>query len=265
MGLQAADAEVFSVLGPVDAVVRVGPHGPRLPPLHHGPVHEEPVGEPRDEMDGPLHVGVVDVLPLAGFSPGHEGQENPDGPVEGDAGEVGDDVERDRRGAVFRPDEAQDTGQRNVVDVVTREQAVRTVLPVARKRAVHDARVDFAHRPVIDAETLHDAGPVALDDHVGLLRHPVEDPPALLGPEIQADALLVAVEREVGRLPLLVLSARRVPHVLHREGLGRFHLDDLGAEIGQDHGAERSRDIIRQIENLDAFECQHDLPPFIGL
>jgi len=84
----------------------------------------------------------------------------------------------------------------------------------------------------------------------------------LVGPEIEADALLVAVEREVGRLPLLVLTARRIPHVRHRKGLGRFHLDDLGAEIGQDHGAERTGDIIRQVENLDAFECQHSLPPF---
>jgi len=111
MRLQAADAEVLAVLRPVDTVVRVSPHGPRLAAPHHGPVHEKPVGEPRDEMDRPLHVGVVDVLALARFSPGHEGQENPDGPVEGDAGEVGDDVERDRRGAVLGPDEAQDTGQ----------------------------------------------------------------------------------------------------------------------------------------------------------
>jgi hypothetical protein len=35
------------------------------------------------------------------------------------------------------------------------------------------------------------------------------------------------------------------------KSLGRFHLDDLGTEIGQDHGAQRARNIIGQIENLD--------------
>ena len=65
------------------------------------------------EMDGPLHVGVIDVLALAGFTPRHEGQEDPDGPIEGNAGKVYD-IERDRPGTLFRADEAQNPCQRDV-------------------------------------------------------------------------------------------------------------------------------------------------------
>jgi len=264
MGLEAADAEVFPVPGPVDAVVRIAPHGPGLPALHDRTVHEEPVGEPGDQMNGPLHVGVIDILPLAGLPPGHEGQENPDGPVEGDTGEVGDDVERNGGRTVLRTNEAQNPRQGDIVDVMAREKAVGSVLPVSGKGAVDDPRVDPADRPVVDPEPLHDAGPVALDDHIGALRHPVKDPPPLVGPEIQADAPLVAVEREKGGLPFPVLSARRVPHVCHREGLRRFHLDDVGTEVGQDHGTQRTGDVIRQIEDLDSIQRHHrSLPPFV--
>ncbi len=36
----------------------------------------------------------------------------------------------------------------------------------------------------------------------------------------------------------------------------RLDLDDLGAEIGQDHAAARSRLKARELEDADAVECE---------
>ena len=49
-------------------------------------------------MDGPLHVGVIDVPALAGFTPRHEGQEDPD---RADAGKVVMIFSGDGRGTLF--------------------------------------------------------------------------------------------------------------------------------------------------------------------
>ena len=60
--------------------------------------------------------------------------------------------------------------ERLVVHVVTGQRGERTGLAVAAHRAVDDRRVDGLHVLVADAETVGDAGPPPLAEHVGARR-----------------------------------------------------------------------------------------------
>src|SRR5204863_7508246 len=80
---------------------------------------------------------------------------------------------------------------------------------------------------------------------------------AALGAHVEAEALLAAVvHREIDAL---------APH--HRLGFARLlaaqflDLDHLGAEVGQDHAAARTRLISRQFQNPHAFQTSDHLYP----
>src|SRR6266446_1909374 len=73
-------------------------------------------------------------------------------------------------------------------------------------------------------------------------------------PQVERDALLVAVEREEGdrhavrgrvAVAALVAAARRLD------------LDHLGTQVGEDRGAERPRQEAGQVEDADAGERAH--------
>ena len=70
--------------------------------------------------------------------------------------------------------------------------------------------------------------------------------------QIERDAALVAVG-QVPRIGILRLRLRRdlvpmSPGVAGR----RLDLDDVGAEVGQDHGGARTRDEARQVHDLQS-------------
>ena len=83
-------------------------------------------------------------------------------------GGVGDGGAGQRRRAVGpRRAHGQVAADGEVVDVVAGPLRARAVLAVAARRAVDDARIARRHRLVADAEAVDDAGPEALDHHVG--------------------------------------------------------------------------------------------------
>ena len=84
---------------------------------------------------------------------------------------------------VGRREEAAD---REVVEVVPRALRVRTVLAVAARRAVHDRGVHRRDGVVADAERRDDAGPEALDHHVGAAREAQERAASVVGLEVDA-------------------------------------------------------------------------------
>src|SRR6185369_8074265 len=71
------------------------------------------------------------------------------------------------------------------------------VWPEGGDRAVDEARVHALDRVVVDAEPLGHPAPEALDDHVGPRGEPAERVPALRLLDVETDAALVAVDREV--------------------------------------------------------------------
>ena len=139
-------------------------------------------------------------------------------------------------------------------DVVRRPRRPRPGLPEAR-----EARDD--EPPVLATEALGPETPrrerparEVLDQDVDVREQLAEEPSPFVLPDVERDAFLVAIEREerhrhaVRRriaVPSLVAAARRL------------HLDHLGAEVGQDRGAERPGEEARQVEDADAGERAH--------
>ena len=127
----------------------------------------------------------------------------------------------------------------------------------ASERVAADGRVD-ERRPLGDerlateAEPLRAAGQEVLDDDVGAQRESPHDVLAAGIAQVDRDAALAAVHaHEVRRL-----AARegRAPGAGLVALAGPLDLDDLGAEVGQQHRAVRPRQHAGQVEDADAGE-----------
>ena len=116
-------------------------------------------------------------------------------------------------------------------------------------------------QPVVaEPHLVHDPGPEVLQDDVGGLDQCREDPLAALGAQIEAEALLAAVvDREIDALA--AHQGRGFARLLAAQFLD---LDDLGAEVGEDHAAARAGLKPRQFEHPDTVESPaHHHPPFM--
>jgi hypothetical protein len=107
-------------------------------------------------------------------------------------------------------DLVEQAGRGEVIQVVTGEVGPGAGLAVAGDGAVDDARIDRPHRLVADAELVHHAGPEALENHVGIARQAQENLDARRLLQVQAQALLVAIddaeEQAVAAFPVAARS-----------------------------------------------------------
>ena len=132
-----------------------------------------------------------------------------------------------------------------------RAVAIRAVLPEPGHRTQDDVGLQLAQPVVAEAHLFHDAGPEILQHDVGGRHQGGENLLAALGAHVEAQALLAAVvDREIDALA--AHHRLRFARLLAAQFLD---LDDLGAEVGQDHPAARPRLISRQFQNPDAVEC----------
>src|SRR6202042_332454 len=103
--------------------------------------------------------------------------------------------------------DADDSRRRLGDKVEARPISPRTCLPEARDAGVNDPRIDGAHGLVVDAEPLHGAEPIVLDNHVrGLseteeraapgIAFKVENDRALAAVHVQKAEAVVALELE---------------------------------------------------------------------
>ena len=90
-----------------------------------------------------------------------------------------------------------------------------------------------------------------LDDHIGLRQKPMQEVTIGGRPQVSRDTELVAIDGEVVRaLPPVVERRPPAPGVVTLPG--PFDLDDIGAEVSEDHCRERSGEDARQIEYFDS-------------
>ena len=132
-------------------------------------------------------------------------------------------------------------------------------LAEAGDRAGDDPGIDRRKRRVVDLEALRHAGAEVVEHHVGLAHQVVEDRPPRLLLEVDADALLAAVERHEVR-------AHAVARIVGMAGkqfarafalAGRLDLDRSRAQIGECHRPVRTRQHVGQVEDGDAGEGSH--------
>ena len=211
---------------------------------------DEPHGDAAEVDDGVLH-RELHALALAGGLALPERGHHAEGRVHARAG-VADGragLQRRRAGEAGERHGAAG-GLRDHVEALV--LAVRAVAAEALDREVDDPRVDLRQRVVAEAELLHGARRLVLGDDVRVLDHVEEHGLALRILEVQRDAPLVGVERqEVARVHAGLLGAA----VAARLALaGLLHLDDVGAQPGQQLGARGSRLELGQVEHADAVQ-----------
>ena len=204
--------------------------------------------EGRHQRGRPVDHGRVDHLAPARLPGLHQGAHHPEGQVHAAAPEVADEVERRHRGLAPPSDAVQRSGQRDVVQVVARGHRVGAVLAPAGHPAVHQARVAGQAVLGADPQPLGHPGPEPLQQGVGSFdqRQHGLDPLGRL--EVDADRAPASVQ-EVSRRVVGVAAP-------HRRGSIDSH--DVGAHVGQHHGAERPRPDARDLYDPDSRQRSHD-------
>ena len=266
--LDAPDAEIAPVAALIDVVVRRG-----AVQAHHARSRNYAVGEVAGQHRG-HHVGdavghgYVNVLAPARVSARDYGGENRGRGVKSAAREVGDYVVRNDGRAAGRPYDAQRAADGYVVYVVTDQAGVRPVLPVARQRAIDEARVEFAQGFVVAAEPRDDAGPESFDEHVGVGDQFAQDLPRRVVLEIERYAALVAVQRvERGAAPGFALVHLVGSLARHPSAAGFLDADYVRAQVSQNHRAERAGGHPGQVNDFYSLQrgWWHGDAPFLAV
>ncbi len=213
---------------------------------------------------GDLHVQQrqVDVLARAGAVAVRERGQHADGGVQ-----AGEDVgERDahllRPGPLFALGAAGDAHQpAHALDqeVVAGALRVRAGLAEAGDRAVDEAGLHGQQAGVVEPVLLEAADLEVLQHDIGFHREAAHQRLAFGVGDVDRDRALVAVGAEVVRGVARLLAGRvlqpgRAPRARVVAGAGALHLDDVGAEIGQQLSRPRAREHAREVQHLDALQ-----------
>jgi len=127
------------------------------------------------------------------------------------------------------------------------------VLAERRDGGIDDVRLHSLELLVAEPQALHRADAEVLGHHVGVPDQFFEELCALRSFELECDGELVPLSVLGGRHALLDTVARALD--AERDALApavaRLDLDDAGAHVGQQHGAEGHGDDLPQVEYGD--------------
>ena len=128
--------------------------------------------------------------------------------------------------------------------------------------AVKDVLADLPHGVVVDAEASGDAGAEVLDHEVSAGAQFEEELAAALGLQVKGDRPLAAV----GHRERIALAVDLRGHSARIVASARLlDLDDVRAELGENHRAVRARQESRQVEDPEAGEGLHESFPHCGI
>ena len=136
--------------------------------------------------------------------------------------------------------------------VESRSLAVRTFLTKGGQRTGDHRGIHFLEGLVIEPQAIKHRGAEGVEDHVGDLDQSPKHLLALLLPQVDGDALFVAVEIQVvGALAAQEVRPDTAGHIAHARLL---HLDHLGPHVGQGPGGERPGDGLGHLQNTNALK-----------
>src|SRR5215207_1526722 len=141
-------------------------------------------------------------------------------------------------------------------EVLARPVPVRAVRAVPREGAVHEIRLLLGDFFVSEAQALHSAWPVVLDDDVGIADQTPHDLLAPLGAQVHAKAALVASAEEEEHANPFQISLSPRPVALPGS-FGGFDLHDISPEVGQDLDGGGALQEVREAKDL--YPVQHRL------
>ena len=129
--------------------------------------------------------------------------------------------------------------------------AVASVLTEAGDGRHDDSGVDLLAGLIVKAHLFHRARAEVLNDNVGLGNQLAEQLLALVGTEVDGNALLVAVEG--GDIDADAVLVRTETSAVFAD-TDALDLDDLSAHVCQQHAAERSGDESAEVQNPDTLQ-----------
>ncbi len=135
-------------------------------------------------------------------------------------------------------------------DVVAGAVRPRTFAAEGCAIDIDDVGALAAEGLVVDAEAFGDIGAVVDHDHIAGAGEAADDVAAGGMVEVEGDGLLAAIEGLVG----LRLTGQELPRQPPRLAVDRLDLDDLGAEVGEEHAAERPGDDLGEVQDSDPGE-----------
>src|SRR5712692_6742035 len=207
----------------------------------------------------PVHHSSIDELPASGFLTSIQSSEHAERALHPATGVVSQEVLGDRWFPVsYRGDERHGASLRDIVQIMAGQRCIRASLTVAGDRTIDQARVDGLERVIVNAQSFGHARTQFFDQNIGLAYQLVENFSRFRVFQVDADALLVPLER-----------------VIHRHTAGAGHLgagcaslfgtaaggwawlldtDDFGAHVTKNHGTKRPRRKAGEIKNGDSFE-----------
>jgi hypothetical protein len=162
---------------------------------------------------------------------------------------VADVDRRVARRAVDRAEQPGDARGRLHEVVIDGLSGIWPALAVADGGAIDDAGIAAAHGLVVEAEALQALRPHVRDQNIGARGECERRLPALGRFQIERDAALVAVGLQEQRAHPFVPPRANPPHGVAAR---RFDFDDVGAEIAEDLGRERTHHDGRQVEHADS-------------
>ncbi len=175
--------------------------------------------------------------------------------------EPGDEVADRRAGAhglVARlAGDAHEATHRLGDEVEGRAVAIGAADAEAGDVAIDEVGLELFQPRRAEPHLVEDAGAVILDQHIALADQPRQHLAPLGRAQIEGDRPLVAVIG--GEIPAQPVAYGAL--MAHRIALaGRFHLDDVGAHIGEQHRAERAGEDAGEVENANSAQGQDGLP-----
>ncbi len=143
----------------------------------------------------------------------------------------------------------------------TFEPAVRAIGAETLDRSVDRPRVERLHGLPAETQPFHDARAEVLRDDVGVLDQSAGDLLALLGPQIDHGAALVAVEQQEEEA--VEVRVVHIPQPARPVAVGRaLDLDHIGAEPGEHLGARGTGLVVREVDHANTLESlTHPDPP----
>ena len=225
--LDGADGHVLAVGGLVDVVVGGAGveevHSAHIRPHAGGPEGPHHLPQQRGAVD---HRGVDD-LPAPGHLTFQERREYTDDQEHRSAAEVAEQVEWRHRTLTGAADGVQQTGEGDIIDVVSGAVGARAVLAPAGHAPVHQSGIDLGEVVGPETETFHHSRAETLDEYVSLGDEPEH-------------RLAVGGILEIG-LDDLPAAQQGVTDLSGFRQLARpLHADHIGTEVRQQHRGVRS-------------------------
>jgi hypothetical protein len=118
-----------------------------------------------------------------------------------------------------------------------------------------EGRVSLGEPPCVEAEPAGALPRSVVEQQVAASGQQIQDVAAVRGPQVDDDAPLVAVDGgEVGAQAVGGRTPVRRSPGTRLVAAGRLDLDDVGAEVGQEHGGERSGEDAAAVDDADPVE-----------